>query len=193
MLAALLVFGARASADEREDATRAVLEQAARDGVPAEILDDKIKEGLAKGVPLARIAQAVRELERSLASARREAQPYAGANVSRDLLRAIVDAHASGANPGDVARVLKAGGREHALEVLTDLLHRGYPADRAARAVSDHAKAPDRLMARLERLRTVDGVPAGEALEELQRNNGRGPDRETEGERGHGPDRGKGH
>lgn len=207
---------ARAEAPALDDArlgpaageVHAAIDRAARAGLPQQILVDKVQEGLAKHVPPPRIAAVVRGLGEALARARAEAQPFAGAAPPPGLLKALVEAHAVGVKPADAARVLRAGGRERAIEVLTDLVQRGYPAAAAAHAVGavgGRARALDRLVGEAERLRAIDGAAPTDALEALVRANAqglgldhaeqllhraplddaaRGPNRETSGARG---------
>jgi hypothetical protein len=205
---------------------RALVAGAAHDGLPSELLVDKLREGLAKGVPPPRLVAAERALATALAHAHAEAVPFGEAARDRALIKAIVDAHRAGVSAAEVTAVLTAvlppGQRTRALEVLTDLAVRGYPADAAARTVAAVGKrgpvALGQLVAEAERLRTGQGATAAEALDALQRtagrglglersvealrhgdvgdDNGRGPDRETSG--GHGPKtggegKGKGH
>jgi hypothetical protein len=156
---------------------RAVVDHAAQAGLPAQLLVDKVREGLAKGVAPARIAGVVRALEAGLSRARSEAQPFAGSAPPPGLLRAIVEAHAAGAGNVELTAVLRAGGRERAVQVLTDLIQRGYPAAGAAQtvaAVGARNGALDRLVGEAERLRSVDGASPGEALDALARANAQG-------------------
>ncbi len=219
---ALLVLPASARAQLRADeltrlgpdsaGLRAILERAGAADLPAELLVDKVREGLAKGVPPGRIVAVVTGLERALGQARVEAQPYAGAKPPRGLLRALVEAHAAGVRDGDTVEVMRAGGRDRAIQVLTDLVQRGYPPGPAARAVAGVARKPtvlEQLVGHAERLRGNDAVPRLEVLDALTRanaqglgidhaeqllrrqergdaegNSGRGSDRETSGVRG---------
>src|SRR5690242_6811452 len=75
---------------------RAIRDRAAANGLPTTILDDKLREGLAKGVPPPRIAIVMRSLADSLARARTETQAAGAAEASAALLKAIVEAHAAG-------------------------------------------------------------------------------------------------
>ncbi|MCU1279126.1 MAG: hypothetical protein JWM53_2672 [bacterium] len=218
IMAACLVAAsaARADAPSIDDARlgpsaselHAAIDGAARAGLPQDLLIDKVREGLAKGVAPARIVAVVRGLSDSLGRARSEAQPFAGAAPSASLLKAIVEAHAAGAGPSDVAVVLRGGGRERAIQVLTDLVQRGYPASAASRAVAalqGRTNALNQLAGQAERLRNVDGASPAEALDATVRanaqggggdrgesalhradgvNEGRGPNRETSGLRG---------
>ena len=187
-LVAILVAGGAAWADPSalDDArlgasaaqVHATVDGAARAGLPAALLADKVREGLAKGVPPARIAAVVAALSDGLGRARAEAQPLIGGAPSAALLKAIVEAHAAGAGAADVAAVLRAGGRERAVEVLTDLAQRGYPVGVAARTVAAvvarKSGTLDRVVGEAERLRAVDGAAPADALDALARANAQG-------------------
>ena len=213
LLAATTAWADRPAIDEARlgasaGAVRAVVDHAAQAGLPEQLLVDKVREGLAKGVAPARIVVVVRGLEEGLSRARTEAQPFAGSAPPAGLLKAIVEAHAAGAGAADVTALLRAGGRERAMQVLTDLLQRGYPAAGAARTVAGaRSDALGRLVGEAERLRAVDGASPSEALDAIARANAQGlgldhaeqllhrasdgaddsmhgPNRETSGERG---------
>jgi hypothetical protein len=200
----------------------AIVDHAAQAGLPQELLVDKVREGLAKGVAPARIVAVVRSLDAGLLRARTEAQPFAGSAPAPGLLKAIVEVHAVGAGAADVTALLRAGGRERAVQVLTDLIQRGYPVAVAARtvaAVAARTGTLDRLVGEAERLRSVDGASPGDALDAIARANAQGlgldhaeqllrhgdasdddthgPNRETSGGRGPGSGgvaaHGKGH
>ena len=152
-----------------------ILDGAARSGLPVELLADKAREGLTKGVPPARIVAVVGGLADALGRARTEALAVTGA-PSPLLLRAIVEAHAAGAGAADVALVLHAGGRERAVQVLTDLAQRGYSVGDAARTVASVAgsRSLDHLVGEIERLRSIDGATPAEALDAVARANAQG-------------------
>jgi hypothetical protein len=212
LMASLLLTAASARAGELDDArlgasageVHAIVDGAAQAGVPPQLLVDKVREGLAKGVPPARIATVVRGLSVALQQARSEAQPFAP-SPPPGLLKAIVEAHAAGVAASDVHAVLAANGRERAIQVLTDLVQRGYPSADSSRTVATIAgreKALDQLVGQAERLRTIDGATPADALDALTRanaqglplnradallrrdGNDRGPNRETSGVRG---------
>jgi len=159
---------------------RAVVDRAAAGGLPAELLVDKVREGLAKGVPPARIALVVRGLADNLGLARAETRTAGVTAPSAALLKAIVEAHAAGAGAADVATVLRSGSRarERAVQVLTDLAQRGYPVSIAARTVSAIAgrgkNALDHLVGEAERLRSIDAATPGDALDALARADAQG-------------------
>jgi hypothetical protein len=201
---------------------QAIVDGAEHDGLPAELLAAKVREGLAKNVPPARIAQAVGVLAGALRQARGEAAPIVQ-QPSAALLQAIVEAHALGATRADVESLLRVSGAKgaplatRAVEVLGDLLQRGFPTSPSARVVTEvaghRASVLDQLVVRAETLAQLAGVSRSDALEALQRasalglgldqasqllhgrdassdapSNGKGPPRETAGDRGpHSP------
>jgi hypothetical protein len=176
LLAAAGVVHAQALDDARLGASaaelHAVIDHAAQAGLPSEVLVAKAREGLAKGVPPARVVAVVRGLANALATARSEAASFAGASPPPGLLKAIVEAHMAHAGAADVATVLRAGGRERAVAVLTDLAQRGYPPPAAAQAVASlngQKNALQQLVGQAERLRTVDGATPADALDALVR------------------------
>jgi hypothetical protein len=157
---------------------RASFDAALREQVPEALLTDKLREGLAKGVPAPRIAQVIAGLERALAAARAEALPLVAAPPP-GLLKAMVEAHAIGAARNDLASVLRAAaphGPEaatRAVEVLTDLGQRGYPAGPASITVAQIARSSPASLAQLpaqaELLRSQRGASHAEALAALLR------------------------
>jgi len=213
--------------DARLDAERAQLQAlvdgAEQEGLPAELLTAKIREGLAKNVPPGRITSALAILTNSLRQARVEASAHVAQRPAA-LLKAIVDAHALGASNADVALVLAAAAGKPAtaatrsIEVLGDLLQRKLPARSVTLAVAQVvAHRPvllGELAARVESLSRLQGVTPVEALDALARvsalglspdqaaqlvhghdgpgngpPDGKGPLRETTGDRGPPPDR----
>jgi hypothetical protein len=201
----------------------AAFSAAARAGVPESILADKVKEGLAKGVPASRIAQAVRALEQSLAEAVRLAAP-SFTPPPPSLLKAIAAARSVGAQRSELESLLKAGASRgvkattRALDVITDLAQHGYPTAASARAViavlNKNPRALDQVAAEAQTLSAASGVTRADALdaiakaaaqglgldraiETLSRDpatlDDRGPNRESSSERGPGSGRGKGH
>jgi hypothetical protein len=151
-----------------------ILDGAAHAGLPTEMLADKAREGLAKGVPPPRIVTVVSGLADALGRARTEALGVVAA-PSAPLLRAIVEAHAAGAAASDVGVVLHAGGRERSLQVLTDLAQRGYPVGDAARTVVGAGpRTLDRIVGEAEKLRTVDGATPAQAIDAVARANSQG-------------------
>ena len=183
-VAAAAPLPADARLDAERPALQAIVDGAEQEGLPSELLGAKVREGLAKNVPPPRITVAVRALATALKQARDEAQPHL-AHPPAQLLKAIVDAHALGAAPGDIEVVLKAARPQtatRAIEVLGDLLQRRYPPQAAARAVAEVAA----------RQPTAAGLAADQAAQLLHGHEAagplapetRGPPRDTTGERG---------
>jgi hypothetical protein len=217
--------------DGERAALQALVDAAEHDGLPLELLTAKIREGLAKGVPAARITGAVRLLAAGLRDARNEALS-AIPKPPAALLKAIVDAHALGVDRPSLALVLKAAAASgassatRAVEVLGDLVQHAFPQAAAARTVaavttSRISRVAGSLVdvpARAEALSQLKGVSRTEALDAIVRStahglaldeaskllrghelsdddDGRGPPRDTTGNRGpHGSDgKGKDH
>jgi hypothetical protein len=134
-LIACTAIGARAQTPE-QSIDRA-LSQARQSGVPVELLESKIAEGRAKGVPMARIVAAV---ERRLQTLQRVQTTVQGVHalttpemgVAADALQAGVSESALltiiGAAPGDRRAV--------AIATLTQLVQLGQASDVAVRNVT---------------------------------------------------------
>jgi hypothetical protein len=181
-----------------------VLTAAARDGVPESILGDKLQEGLAKNVPPARLAEALRSYEGRLAEAVKLAP---GSDAA--LLKAIVEARAAGVEARELAPIIKSRS-SRGLDVVTDLVQRGFPAGQSARTVAavleKNPRQVERIAAAAQSLATK--VSRAEALDAITRaaqkgvgpdraeppghSDDRGPDRESSGQRGPGYQHGKG-
>jgi hypothetical protein len=169
--------------DARLDPVRARLEAvvsgAAQDGLPAEVLVSKVREGLAKGVPADRIETAAIRLAESLKSAQafaRERRP--GNQAPVELVRALAEARLAGVELGALEPMVRGGrsGAEtaRAVEVLTDLTLRGYPTPRAASLVHNvlgrDAGSLARLPAALDVLRREQALTHAETVDALARN-----------------------
>jgi hypothetical protein len=215
LLLPLSAFGA-APKDPRLAPVQPQIEQiftaALRDGVPEQILVDKMNEGLAKNVLAPKLAQVLLGYEGRLAEAVNLAQNPA---APPSLLKALVEARTAGAAANDLVPVLLASrdlaAVSRALDVVTDLLQRGFPADRSARTVASVlARNPRQLeriaasalslasrVSRWEALDAIDraagkGLGPDHAAEVLGHSDDRGPDRESSGQRGPGYQHGKG-
>jgi len=152
-----------------------VVERAAQDGLPTDVLVAKIQEALAKSVPPPRILAVVHTLASDLASARAFAAPLmaSGKEPQVALLRALAETKAAGvALPQTTALVRTGGDRAvKAVQVLTDLATRGYPATNAAAVVAlvltrDPLALP-KLAGNLDRLRRAQGLTELQALDDL--------------------------
>lgn len=136
---------AQANATARIEAARRSVAAA---GIPASLLENRIAEGHAKGIPLERIAVAVERRAAALTEANR------GMAAARGLTAADLSAGADAVEAGIDAAALRtviAGARSEdrpvAIAVLT-YLHRegGLPVDQAlARVTRAMAKGPEAL------------------------------------------------
>jgi hypothetical protein len=142
---------------QRIDAARRRAEAA---GIPVTLLDSKVAEGRAKGVPMDRIAGAV---ERRLGSLARAREAMAGAPrtapVSAADLSVGADAIEAGVEPAVLGRLtVSAPGNQRAvaIAVLTELVNGGASSENAlARVTAALARGP-------EALRRLPGEAAGE-------------------------------
>jgi hypothetical protein len=182
---ALAAFPAAAHAQDPQQRIDAARRRAESAGIPVALLDSKVAEGRAKGVPLDRIAVAV---ERRLASLGRARDAMAGvprgAPVSSGDLSVGADAIEAGVEPGVLGRLAVAAPAAHramAISALMDLVSQGESSERAlARVTAALQRGPDAL----RRL-------PGEARSERARGNGPPPGRGNPGQ-GQGNARGRG-
>lgn len=179
----LAAFPAAAHAQDAQQRIEAARRRAESAGIPVALLDSKVAEGRAKGVPMDRIAVAV---ERRLGSISRAREAMAGAPrnapVSSADLSVGADAIEAGVEPGALGRLAAAAPgdrRAVAIAVLTELVSQGESSERAlARVSAALQRGPDAL----RRL-------PGEAASERSRGNGPPPGR---GNPGQGGARGRG-
>ena len=165
---------------QRIDAARRQAESA---GIPVVLLESKVAEGRAKGVPMDRIATAVERRLGSLTRARDAmASAPRGAPVTSDDLSVGADALEAGVEPAVLGRLTVAAPgdrRAMAIAALTQLVSQGESSERAlARVTSALQRGPEAL----RRL-------PGEAASERSRGNGPPPGR---GNQGQGNARGRG-
>jgi len=181
----VVAFGAGGSTmpvNERLDPVRPALErtvdEAVRDGLPAELIVSKVREGLAKGVSPEGIRVAAERLARSLADADQflRARHHRGAPAA--LVRVLAEARSAGVDLEVVAPIIESDMPDaalvHPVEVVTDLALRGYPSQRAAalvREVAVHdASSMARVVAGVEAIRSGQAISRTDALETLGRN-----------------------
>ena len=174
-------------ADARLDSARVELDQLvaglAAQGLPAELLVAKVREGLAKQVPVARILVVARKLGVELVEV--DALARRGLGLGRDsappgLLAALIDARTSGAAVKELAALIGEAGKENdrakaasaatrAATSLADLAARGYPSEGVGALVGTLARGDGRKLGRLagalETLRKAEGLTPGQALE----------------------------
>jgi hypothetical protein len=147
--AAVAAQGA-ASPAQRIEAARRTAEST---GIPASLLDNKVAEGRAKGVPLARIASAVEHRLALLARAHEAMAGEVRGPLTAADLAVGADALAAGVGPetlGSLARSAPNDRRAVAIAVLAQLVQEG---DRPERALQRVRVA----MADAESLRTLPG------------------------------------
>jgi hypothetical protein len=181
-----------------------LVSRATRAGLPADLVVSKVREGLAKGVDPERIAAAAVRLTDSLqAAAKFVVERRPGTPLAPELVRALAEAHLQGLDLREAEPMVRAGRSAsetaRAVEVLTDLTLRGYPAGRAAMLVEGvfarDAAAIGRLPAILEMLRREQALDHAETVDALHRGLSRGGSleqasvRAAEEERRKGPGR----
>jgi hypothetical protein len=190
LLATLLILspftaaGAQGTPEQRILAARRQAEQA---GIPVELLNTKVDEGRAKGVPMDRIAMAV---ERRLASIARARDAMGGprAGLSPQDLSVGADALDVGVAPAalrQLSAAAPADRRAIAIAALTQLVQGGASSERALQQVSAA------LAGGAEALRRLPGEANGAASGQRRGPPpGRGPG--EAGGRGNGRGRGGG-
>jgi hypothetical protein len=167
-------------ASQRLDPVRPALErtvaEAARDGLPSDLIVSKVREGLAKGAEPEAIRAAAERLARSLADAAELLRDGRPNSAGPALLRALAEARTAGVDLALAAPLLGAdvadGTLVRAVDALTELALRGYPATRAASVIGEVlAREPasvGRLVASVEAIRSANGVSRLGALERFE-------------------------
>lgn len=160
LVAALLALPSAAGAQDPQQRIDAARQRAAAAGIPVALLDGKVAEGRAKGVPIDRIAVAV---ERRLGTLSRAREAMAGAPrtapVSAADLSVGADALEAGVDPAVLGRLTvsaPANQRAQAISILTELVAGGETSDRAL------AKVTAALTRGPEALRQLPGEAASE-------------------------------
>jgi hypothetical protein len=133
--AALLAQDSTASASSGADARiAAALESAVNAGIPVSLLERKVAEGKAKGVPMERIATAVQKRLDGLMQAR-DAMTKAGlASTTEGELSVAADAVQAGVSQSALVAISQRApgdSRAVAIAVLTDLVALGHASDQA--------------------------------------------------------------
>lgn len=169
VLAAPLPALAQGAADPAER-IQAALRRAESAGIPAALLESKVAEGRAKGIPMQVIATAV---ERRLAHLGRARQAM-GAGVTAADLSVGADALAAGVSEEALAGITLAAPADRravAVAVLTQLVQQGEASERALErvrvALADGPEALRRLPAM--------GAPSGSGRDALARTPGGRP------------------
>ena len=153
VLAALLLFAplswaaAQGTPEQRIAAAR---QRASTVGIPVSLLDGKVAEGRAKGVPMERIATAV---ERRLVTLSQAREAMAGAPRTAPITTADLsvgaDAIEAGVTPqvlGQLTTAAPAAHRAVAISILTQLVSNGLSSERALERVQAAlARGPEAL------------------------------------------------
>jgi hypothetical protein len=155
-----------AGAQPPERRIEAARQRAASAGIPVALLDQKVAEGRAKGIPMERIAAAV---DRRLDALGRARQAMGRAAGSAADLSVGADALEAGVEPGALGRLAAAAPgdrRAVAIAVLTQLVSEGESSERALSRVTAALRGggPDalrRLPGEAAAERARGGPPAG--------------------------------
>ncbi|HEX5872172.1 MAG TPA: hypothetical protein VFY65_17200 [Longimicrobium sp.] len=182
---ALAAFPAAAHAQDPQQRIDVARRRAESAGIPVALLDSKVAEGRAKGVPLDRIAVAV---ERRLGALSRAREAMAGAPRAAPVTQADLavgaDAIEAGVEPAVLGRLAAAAPGDHravAIAALTQLVSQGESSERALARVTGALQRGPEALRRLP----------GEAAAERSRGNGNGPP-PGRGNQGQGNARGRG-
>jgi hypothetical protein len=185
-----------AAAQPPEARIEAARQRAAAAGLPVSLLDRKVAEGRAKGIPADRIAVAV---DRRLDALSRAARAMAGAPVSADDLSVGADALEAGVEPGALGRLAAAAPADRravAIAVLTQLVSDGESSERAlARVSAALRRGPEalrRLPGEAAASRGRGGPPAGRGPGEARGRGQGGPPAAVPGPTGRPENPGKG-
>lgn len=127
----------------------ATLETAANAGIPVSLLERKVAEGRAKGVPMERIAAAVENRLEALVKAR-DAMTKAGLeSTTEGELSVAADAVQGGVSQTALATISQSAPQDRravAIAVLTDLVTLGHASERALTQVQAAlARGPEAL------------------------------------------------
>ena len=138
--------GAGAQGAAPQERINTTLARARQVGIPVSLLENKMAEGKAKGVPLERVAVAI---ERRLAALERASQVLRGEPDAAASLGVTADAIESGVGEvvlKSVAANLPRDRRNVAIATLTELVHQGHAPEAALGRVKNALKAgPDAL------------------------------------------------
>jgi hypothetical protein len=145
LLAALPLAMQAQTADQRVERA---LERALQVGVPVELLQSKVAEGRAKGVPMERIAQAV---ERRLQTLEQVGASFGQRQeLSADELGVAADALQAGVSATVLATLSERAPRDRravAIAALTELVKLGHASDVALERVTEAMqRGPEALM-----------------------------------------------
>ena len=148
LLPILLLIPAAASAQTPDADVQRSLERARQVGIPVELLESKIAEGRAKGVPMARIASAVERRLEVLQRVRTSVDP--GRQFTTEELGVAGDALAGGVSEEVLRSIGESAPRPRravAIAALSQLVRLGHPSEEALRRVTQALQSgPEALM-----------------------------------------------
>lgn len=161
--ALLLAMVLPAAAQTPEEQIRVALDRAAQAGVPVELLESKIAEGRAKGVPMARIATAV---ERRLEVLEQVRTRFGGPDaLTSEELGVAADAAQAGVNDAVLDAIIATAPRERravAIAALSQLVQLGHSPQHALEQVQQALqRGPAALMNLPARAAAAQGIPPG--------------------------------
>lgn len=137
---------ANAQVQPPQERINAALARARREGIPVALLESKMAEGKAKGVPLERIAAAIERREVAL---ERASQALRGEADAAGSLSVGADAIESGVNEAVLKAVAESAPRDRrnvAIAALTQLVQQGHVPEAALERVRDAlTRGPDAL------------------------------------------------
>jgi hypothetical protein len=149
LVSILLLASAAASAQTPDADVQRTLERARQAGIPVELLESKVAEGRAKGVPMARIAGAVERRLEILQRVRTSIDP--DRQFSIEELGVAGDALAGGVSEDVLRTIGETAPRERravAIAALSQLVRLGHPSEEALRRVNQalQQSGPEALM-----------------------------------------------
>lgn len=142
--------GQRPARTAPEARVQAALQTAMEAGIPVSLLESKVAEGKAKGVPMDRIAQAVENRLQALTRARAALRTGHVESATAGDLSIAADAVQTGVSDNAIAEIARTAPRDRravAVAVLTNLVALGRASDRALEAVqAAMARGPEALL-----------------------------------------------
>ena len=159
----LLLPTAAAFAQTPEAEVQRTLERARLSGIPVELLQSKIAEGRAKGVPMERIAAAVERRLTVLERVRTNIDP--DRQLTTEELGVAGDALSAGVSEEHVKTISGSAPRERravAIAALSQLVRLGHPSEEALRRVTEALRSgPEALMNLPAQAAARRGPPGG--------------------------------
>lgn len=129
---------------------QAALQAAAEAGIPVTLLERKVAEGKAKGVPMERIATAVEHRLQALTQAREAFRRGRVESTTAADLAIAADAVQAGVSQNAIAEIARTAPRERravAVAVLTNLVALGHASERALTQVqAAMGRGPEALL-----------------------------------------------